>query len=147
MSSPLIISPLRIFQNLHLTSFSSNLRLSTTMRQQADEQHYRSFVGQLEQKGVDLSHVKIAKSVLVSTSQPRLSRTDSQLTADTMGPIKVLSLHKSKQRPSFQIQSSTSPLSQTNRKGEISRTRRECSKRRTRSSRTNAESTRGGKGT
>jgi len=34
----------------------------------AESQHYRSFVGQLEQKGVDLSHVKIAKSVLVSTS-------------------------------------------------------------------------------
>jgi hypothetical protein len=29
-------------------------------------EHYRSFIGQLEQKGVDLSHVKIAKSVLVS---------------------------------------------------------------------------------
>jgi hypothetical protein len=141
-------SPLRIFQNLHLTSFSSNLRQFTTMRQQADEQHYRSFVGQLEQKGVDLSHVKIAKSVLVSNSrQPRLSRTDSQLMADTLGPIKVLSLHKSKQRPSFQIQSSTSPLPQTNRKGEISRTRRECTKRREGPSRTNAESTRGGKGT
>lgn len=27
---------------------------------------FRSFIGQLEAKGVDLSHVKIAKSVLVS---------------------------------------------------------------------------------
>ena len=40
---------------------------------QADEQHYRSFVGQLEQKGVDLSHVKIAKSVLVSTPASTIS--------------------------------------------------------------------------
>lgn len=30
-------------------------------------QSFRSFIGQLEAKGVDLSHVKIAKSVLVST--------------------------------------------------------------------------------
>ena len=39
---------------------------TATAGSQTDRQHYRSFVGQLEQKGVDLSHVKIAKSVLVS---------------------------------------------------------------------------------
>ena len=44
------------------------LLLISTAVNLSDRQHYRSFVGQLEQKGVDLSHVKIAKSVLVSTS-------------------------------------------------------------------------------
>jgi len=92
---------------------------------QADEQHYRSFVGQLEQKGVDLSHVKIAKSVLVSAFRFRPSSTDSQLMADTMGPIKVLSFYKSKQGPNLEIQSNPSPPSWSDRKGEISRTRSE----------------------
>jgi hypothetical protein len=44
----------------------------------AENQHYRSFIGQLEQKGVDLSHVKIAKSVLVSASRLALSHTTSR---------------------------------------------------------------------
>ena len=29
-------------------------------------QHFRAFIAQLEAKGADLSHIKIAKSVLVS---------------------------------------------------------------------------------
>jgi hypothetical protein len=50
--------------------FSSCLVLVVTAGvYKTDAQHYRSFIGQLEQKGVDLSHVKIAKSVLVSAAR------------------------------------------------------------------------------
>lgn len=43
---------------------------------EADSQHYRAFIAQLENKGADLSHVKVGKSVMVSF---RLFITLSQL--------------------------------------------------------------------